>query len=122
MNIKQFSQSVGISSYTIRYYEKIGLLKNINRNSSGHRHFTQKDKEWIIFVKRLKDMGMPLETINTYSDLRHEGQGTQHDRMVLLEEHVGVLKEKIAIEESHLEKLEQKIAYYKEVIESEIGA
>ena len=39
MNIKQFSEKTGLSSHTIRYYEKIGLLRNIARNASGHRSF-----------------------------------------------------------------------------------
>lgn len=122
MNIKQFSELVDISAYTLRYYEKIGLLKNINRNTSGHRNFTQKDVEWLKFVKRLKDTGMPLEVITDYADLRSEGDTTSAQRMKLLEEHAILLKEKIDLENSHLKKLEEKIEHYKEVIESEIVA
>ncbi|CCK77667.1 MAG: MerR family transcriptional regulator [Oleispira antarctica] len=119
MNIKQFSELVDVSAYTLRYYEKIGLLKNIIRNSSGHRYFTQKDVEWIKFVKRLKDTGMSLETIGDYADLRHQGQSTSGLRMRLLEEHTELLKDKIDIETLHLNKLKEKIEYYKKVIESE---
>ena len=43
MNIKDFSNSVGLSPHTLRYYEKIGLLKNVQRNSSGHRVYSTKD-------------------------------------------------------------------------------
>ena len=121
MNIKQFSELVDVSAYTIRYYEKIGLLKNIIRNSSGHRDFTEKDVEWISFVKRLKDTGMPLETIAAYADLRHQGQSTSGCRMNLLEEHTKLLKDKINIETLHLKKLEEKIKHYKKVIEDEIA-
>jgi len=35
MNIKTFSNSIELSVYTIRYYEKIGLFHNIQRNASG---------------------------------------------------------------------------------------
>ncbi len=122
MNIKQFSECVDVSAYTIRYYEKIGLLKNICRNSSGHRYFTKKDMEWIKFIKRLKDTGMPLETISAYADLRCEGQSTSGHRMQLLEEHTKLLKTKINIETLHLKKLEEKIKHYREVINSEIVA
>lgn len=122
MNIKQFSELVDVSAYTIRYYEKIGLLKNISRNSSGHRYFTKKDMEWIKFVKRLKDTGMPLETISDYADLRCQGQSTSGHRMKLLEEHAKFLKDKIDIEALHLKKLEEKIEHYRRVIESEIVA
>lgn len=36
MNIKKFSEATKLTAYTVRYYEKMGLLKNISRNSSGH--------------------------------------------------------------------------------------
>lgn len=47
MNMKEFSHLAGLSAYTLRYYEKIGLLKDVRRNSSGHRDFSTKDLEWI---------------------------------------------------------------------------
>ena len=55
MNIKEFSNLVGLSAHTLRYYEKIGLLKNVQRTSSGHRAYTSKDQKWIEFVVRLKE-------------------------------------------------------------------
>jgi len=122
MNIKQFSECVDVSAYTIRYYEKIGLLKNVCRNSSGHRHFKKKDVEWLKFIMRLKDTGMPLETISTYADLRCQGQRTSGHRMLLLEEHTKFLKNKIDIESLHLKKLEEKIKHYRKVIDCEIIA
>lgn len=122
MNIKQFSELVNISAHTLRYYEKIGLLNNISRNASGHRFFTQKDVEWIQFVKRLKETGMPLEAINHYADLRQQGDGTSEPRMRILEEHAASLKEKIELEILHLKRLEEKIDYYKKFMTGEIVA
>jgi len=115
MNIQEFSHITKISAYTIRYYEKIGLLKQVSRNSSGHRCFTQKDITWVEFVKRLKDTGMSLEDIREYADLREEGEHTSTLRMKLLEVHAKKLKEKINLETTHLEKLNEKITYYKNI-------
>ena len=112
MNIKEFAQATGISAYTIRYYEKIGIIRNVRRNSSGHRSFTSKDISWVEFIKRLKDTGMPLEQIQEYADLREEGDHTAGSRMALLQAHAGVLAEKIRREENHLQKLREKITYY----------
>ena len=109
MNIKEFSNITNVSAYTIRYYEKIGILKNIGRSASGHRFFTQDDINWLIFVKRLKDTGMPLEIIKTYADLKSEGECTNDQRMQLLEEHAEKLEKKINLEISHLGKLKNKI-------------
>lgn len=115
MNIRKFSELTNISVYTIRYYEKIGLLKKISRNSSGHRFFTENDVAWVSFVKRLKDTGMSLDNIRKYADLRKQGESTSELRMQLLQEHTKVLEEKIAIELLHLKKLNEKIDYYRNI-------
>lgn len=121
MNIQKFSEITNISSHTIRYYEKIGLLRNISRNSSGHRWFTEKDIVWIEFIKRLKDTGMPLDNILKYADLRGEGDSTSELRMQILEDHAVMLEEKIAEDEHHLKKLKEKIKHYSEIIELELN-
>ncbi|MEP3350964.1 MAG: MerR family transcriptional regulator [Marinomonas sp.] len=122
MNIQRFSALTGISAHTIRYYEKIGVLKHVTRNASGHRSFNSKDIDWISFVKRLKDMGMPLDAIKRYADLREKGDVTAQLRKQLLEEHVAVLEEKIELESLHLMKIKEKIIHYEEVIESQLKA
>ncbi len=113
MEMKTFSKRVGLSSHTLRYYEKIGLLKNIQRNSSGHRVYSSKDLRWIEFVKRLKDTGMPLEEIQEYANLREAGESSVLQRQALLERHKESLNTYIAQQQSHLEALENKIDLYK---------
>jgi len=122
MNIQKFSEITDISSHTIRYYEKIGLLRNISRSASGHRCFTEKDIIWIDFIKLLKETGMPLDNILKYADLRDEGDSTSEQRMQILEEHAVMLEEKIANEKYHLKKLKEKIQHYSKTIELELNA
>ncbi|MGO1297688.1 MAG: MerR family transcriptional regulator [Vibrio sp.] len=113
MNMKDFSNLVGLSAHTLRYYEKIGLLRNIQRNSSGHRIYSSHDRVWIEFVKRLKDTGMPLENILIYADLRQRGPESVLERQALLEQHKANLSLRIAEQQSHLAALEEKIDLYK---------
>lgn len=72
MNMKEFSLLAGLSAYTLRYYEKIGLLKDVRRNSSGHRDYLTKDLEWIGFIKRLKETGMALNGMFILKDVLAE--------------------------------------------------
>ena len=92
------------------------MLRHIARNTNGHRFFTEKDVNWIAFVKRLKNMGMPLENIKHYADLREQGEATAEVRKQLLEEHVQIIEEKIALEILHLKKIKEKITYYEHLI------
>ncbi|MCE0494991.1 MerR family transcriptional regulator [Vibrio salinus] len=118
MNIQTFSQRVGVSAYTLRYYEKIGLLRDIKRDASGHRSFMPGDIEWVKFIVRLKETGMQLEKIKEYADLRAIGDETLSQRKELLEEHRIRLNKQIELQQMHLEALDLKIAFYDEKISS----
>ena len=116
VNISQFSDITGLSPHTLRYYENIGLLAPISRNESGHRSYSKKDHEWVAFIIRLKDTGMPLKQIMHYAELRAEGTETSAERKLLLELHSNMLEMKIAQEVEHLEALKKKIKYYNNLI------
>lgn len=113
MNMREFSDRVELSSYTLRYYEKIGLLKHVQRNSSGHRTYSNRDIDWVNFIKRLKDTGMPLEEIQKYASLRALGAETVAERQALLEQHRENLVEHIRRQNEHLTALDKKINLYK---------
>ena len=113
MNMREFSNKVGLSSHTLRYYEKIGLLKNIHRNASGHRHYTSQDVAWVTFIKRLKETGMRLNEIVEYARLSDGGSDTLTDRENILSKHREGLIKQISLLEDHLKALDYKINLYK---------
>lgn len=113
MTIGEFSAITGISAYTLRYYEKKGLLR-VSRDSAGRRDYSTEDIEWVKFIRRLKDTGMLLRDIKHYSDLRYQGDNTMAERMELLIQHrKSVLEEKRKWEE-YLRNLDEKIGIYRE--------
>lgn len=115
MTIGGFSMITGISAYTLRYYEKKGLLR-VSRDSAGRRDYSADDIEWVKFIRRLKDTGMLLRDMKHYSDLRYQGDGTMAERMELLIQHrKSVVEEKRKWEE-YLRNLDEKISIYQERI------
>jgi len=116
MNIKEFSELVKFSTHTLRYYEKIGLLKNITRDSSGHRDFTHSDVKWLSFIKRAKETGMSLKTIQQYAELMNQGDSTIETRLQMLTAHTLEVEERIKNESNHLKKLKEKILFYEQKI------
>lgn len=113
MNMREFSRLTGLSSHTLRYYEKISLIKNVNRTGNGYRDYTNRDLEWINFVIRLKDTGMSIMEILKYAKLRDLGPTTLADRQELLETHRNNLNTKIASQLNHLAALDNKINLYR---------
>lgn len=110
MKIGDFSKIVGVSISTLRYYEEQGFLR-IDR-INGIRDYKTEDVGFVQFIKRLKDMGMPLVNIKRYADLRYMGNGTIPERMALLEKHREYIRSQIAIYETYLQNIDDKLELY----------
>lgn len=121
MNVAEFSKRVGLSPHTVRYYDKIGLLDDVLRQSNGHRSFSEKDVKWVEFVQRLKNTGMSLEKILEYALLRKKGSKTLLQRKELLAEHSVNLQHQISLQNQHLIKLNEKIELYQSALEGKIS-
>ncbi|PNG12719.1 MULTISPECIES: MerR family transcriptional regulator [Pseudomonadaceae] len=113
LSIQQFAARTGLSADTLRYYEKIGLLRHVARDASGFRVYGPRDLEWVAFVLRLKDTGMPLEDITRYADLREQGETTLAARQALLEAHAARLQARLQRDQEHLDALQAKIELYR---------
>lgn len=61
--IKQVATLTGLSAYTLRFYEQVGLIGPVARASNGHRQYAEHDLDRIRFLMRLRETGMPLKTM-----------------------------------------------------------
>lgn len=114
-SIQQVASMTGLSTHTLRYYEKIGLIKNVQRDQTGYRQYTDFDLAWIQFLIRLRVTGMPMLKMKQFSDLRQKGESTITARKELLEEHYKDVLGKIEELELNSERIEEKIAHYKKL-------
>ena len=72
MKIGQVSAASGCQIETIRYYERIGLLKAPSRTEAGYRHYTDADVDRLRFVTRGRGLGFSLEEIASLLRLAEE--------------------------------------------------
>ena len=114
-SIQQIASMTGLSTHTLRYYEKIGLIKNVQRAQTGYRQYTDVDLAWIQFLIRLRVTGMPMLKMKQFSDLRQKGDSTITARKELLEEHYKDVLGKIEELELNSQRIEEKIAHYKKL-------
>ncbi|OHY75297.1 MerR family transcriptional regulator [Priestia aryabhattai] len=114
-SIQQVASMTGLSTHTLRYYEKIGLIKNVQRAQTGYRQYTDVDLAWIQFLIRLRVTGMPMLKMKQFSDLRQKGDSTITARKELLEEHYKDVLGKIEELELNSQRIEGKIAHYKKL-------
>ncbi|HEL2051746.1 TPA: MerR family transcriptional regulator [Streptococcus suis] len=110
--ITEVSEKYQISSNTLRYYERIGLLPDIPRQSNGNRYFTENNLKWLEMIICLRHSGIPIENLVNYADLLKQGKGTEKERENLLREQLATLYQKQANLQRSIDRLEHKISLY----------
>lgn len=95
MTIREIAAKTNMSTDTLRYYGRIGLLPPVPRNAAGIRNYDEYFVNFINFIKKLKASGMSLEHIIDYIRLAEMGDATIQERKKLLAEARETLIEKI---------------------------
>jgi DNA-binding transcriptional MerR regulator len=124
MTIQEVAEQTGISAYTIRFYEKAGVLPRIKRLPNGIRQFTEADVAFLRFLMQLKQTGMSLQDIMAFTEdgcmLERLQQGSDipqfvvEKRTALLRQHQQQLYEQRRILDSLLIAVQQKLDFYEQ--------
>ena len=93
--IQQVAEQTGLTSYTLRYYEDIGLLEPIARAANGHRRYSETDINRIMMLMKLRKTNMSLDDMKYFISLYREGSATATERRELLEAHRQVVNQQI---------------------------
>jgi DNA-binding transcriptional MerR regulator len=110
------AEQSGFSLDTLRYYERIGLLDDIDRAPSGHRRFRDDDLEWLGVLRCLRETGMPIAQMRRYAELTRRGKATMAERLSLLTEHDRQVQERVALLQAQHNHLREKIDWYRSQI------
>jgi DNA-binding transcriptional MerR regulator len=114
LTLAQVAEATGLSTHTLRYYERIGLLDSVQRRDNGHRVFRAEDMTWLAFLLRLRDTGMPIAQMLQYAALRRQGDSLESvsARQRLLELHAAALEAEQRARAETLAVLHEKIVNY----------
>ena len=116
--IADVAKMTGLSAYTLRYYEKEGLLPFVERTASGIRDFNEQDLEWITIITCLKNTGMPIRDIRTFLQWCAEGDSTLDQRLAMFTEHKKRAEKKLRELERSMERINHKIWYYTKAVQA----
>jgi len=112
MKIQEVSEKFEISTDTLRYYERIGLIPPVNRTESGIRDYTEEDMRRVDFVKCMRSAGLPVEVLIDYMALVQKGDSTIATRKEILLEQREQLIARIEEMQKTLEILNYKIQVF----------
>ncbi|MGW2252020.1 MerR family transcriptional regulator [Kitasatospora sp. NPDC001660] len=120
--ISEVSAASGLTTHTLRWYERIGLLDPVDRAVGGQRRYCDADLHRLAFLGRLRLTGMSVADMLTYVDMAREGERTYEGRRQLLEAQREEVRQRIADLQTTLAVLDYKIDLYAGKIADATGA
>ena len=117
-DIATTADRLGVSAHTLRYYERIGLVR-VDRDASGHRRYDAAGVRRLVFLTRMRTSGMPIRDLRRYVALVEAGRDTVPERLSLLTEHRDGLRTRIDELRLALSATDYKIAAYTRELEGQ---
>lgn len=115
--IRTMAARCGMTTHTLRYYERVGLIQPVGRARNGHRRYSDADEAWLNFLHCMRDTNMPIREMQRYAALREHGDDTSLERRKILEDHRAVIAEQIVALEKAKSLLNHKIENYRKIEE-----
>jgi DNA-binding transcriptional MerR regulator len=113
MQISDLAETLGITTRTIRLYEKLGLVEPPKRTDGRVRYYEKADVKRFKFVLKVKELGLSLEEMKELAQLydqEHQLPEKIMPRLIeLLDTHLKSIKQKV----SALQSLEKVISAYR---------
>ncbi|MEU5721776.1 MULTISPECIES: MerR family transcriptional regulator [unclassified Micromonospora] len=113
LTVGEAAERVGLTTYTLRWYEQEGLVAPVGRDSAGRRRYTESDVNWLLLLTRLRRTGMPVRDMRRYAELARQGDRTLGARRALFEAHRARVLARMAELEEDLRVLDYKIDAYR---------
>ena len=105
----EVSKITGLTTHTLRYYDKEGLLRYVRKLKNGIREFSDDDLNWIKIIECLKSTRLQIKEIKKYIDLHEQGDKTLTERLSLFENQ----KHNIMSKHAHIMAFRHLIKIYK---------
>ncbi|WP_082232792.1 MerR family transcriptional regulator [Halobacillus massiliensis] len=117
-SISEVAKELNLTVYTLRYYDKEGLMPFVERSGNGTRLFKESDIGALKIIECLKSTGMPIKEIKTFIDWCSEGDGTLQQRYDMFMERKADVEAQMEELKKTMEVIEHKCLYYKTALEA----
>jgi DNA-binding transcriptional MerR regulator len=112
-SIQEVARLTGLSVWTLRYYEKIGLIDPVDRDpSSGHRVYGPGDLARIESLAHLRAAGLSIDAMRTLMHSRGHAPETVDVKIRLLTEHSSEISREIEQLTARRRYIDNRVAYW----------
>ena len=108
MNIGEVAKELNLSIDTLRYYEKMGLIKEINK-VNVKREYSEENNKDLKFILCMKSAGLSLKDIKKFLKYYEQCDDTLDLRINILEKQRTILESEIKEKQETLNYLNYKI-------------
>lgn len=122
LSVAEMADITGVTAHTLRYYERAGLIHPITRTVGNQRRYQPDDVDWVRFLVRLRETGMPIAQVRDYATLRTQGGSTLPAQVHLLTEHHEALRQRIKRLRDHERALAATIEDHQQMTDQADGA
>ena len=113
--VGEVAEQTGLSTHTLRWYEQVGLLDPVDRDTGGRRRYAEPDLARLGFLIKLRSTGMPVRDMVRYIELVRCGPATVEERLALLVAHRQRVLAQIEALTDDLKVIDRKIDIYSHV-------
>src|SRR3954471_8195856 len=117
-SISEVAKELNLTVYTLRYYDKEGLIPYVERTPSGTRMFKESDIGALKVIECLKSTGMPIKEIKNFIDWCSEGDSTLQQRYDMFMERKASVEAQMEELKKTMELIEHKCSYYKTALDA----
>ena len=116
--VKEVARIMGLSTYTIRYYDNSGLIPGVDRSDGNIRLFSDYNVSWLKLVHCLRATGLSIEGVRHYIEMCQQGDATIPERAELIFRQEKILREQLRSLQTQMEVLKYKKQYYRHLLAS----
>lgn len=117
-SISEVAKELNLTPYTLRYYDKEGLIPFVERTPSGTRLFKESDIGALKIIECLKSTGMPIKAIKHFIDWCSEGDSTLQQRYDMFMERKATVEAQMEELKKTMEVIEHKCLYYQTALDA----
>ncbi|MGS2778530.1 MerR family transcriptional regulator [Robertmurraya sp. GLU-23] len=112
-SISEVAKELNVTVYTLRYYDKEGLMPFVERTANGIRLFKESDIEALKIIECLKSTGMPIKEIKNFIEWCSDGDSTLQQRYDMFLERKACVEAQMEELKKTMKLIEHKCLYYK---------
>jgi DNA-binding transcriptional MerR regulator len=114
---KEAAEITGLSTATLKYYEREKLIPQITRTDQKYRQYTDTDIEWIKMIQCMRMANIPIRSIKQYVELLIQGGKTLKQRYDMVQGHIKDIENQITNLQNALILTQKKLIFYGELIQ-----